>query len=165
MLTSVPVEWMSVISTVTITLAPTHAPAMTHTLLIQADSSVMVLLHFLTVCKLNLVCSCIDINECAEGAVGSEICLGLCMNDPGSFYCDCYPGYTLNHDMVSCSGRSIKKLMTFNLSINWFWYCRSWWVCYRSCPVWSDLCQHDRLTHLPLQAGICTEYWRLPLWW
>ena len=109
------------INTVIITLAPTHAPAMTHTFLIQTDSTVMVhpkFLHSSTVCKLNLVCSCIDINECAEGAIGSEMCLGLCVNDPGSFHCDCYPGYTLNPDMVSCSGRSIKKLMTFSLSTN-----------------------------------------------
>ena len=42
MLTSVPLERMSVINTVTTTLAPTHAPAMTRTLLIRTDSTVMV---------------------------------------------------------------------------------------------------------------------------
>ena len=42
MLMNVPVERTSVINTVTITLAPTHAPAMTHTFLIQMDSTVMV---------------------------------------------------------------------------------------------------------------------------
>jgi hypothetical protein len=35
-------EWMNVINTVTITLAPIHVPAMIHTLLIQMDSTVMV---------------------------------------------------------------------------------------------------------------------------
>ena len=42
MLTSVLLEWMNVINTVTTTLAPTHAPAMIHTPSIQMDSTVMV---------------------------------------------------------------------------------------------------------------------------
>ena len=84
------------------------------------------------------------------------MCWSLCVNDPGSFHCDCYPGYTLNPDMASCSGRFImKKLMS----------CRSEWVCYRSCQMWSEVYQYRGLVQLPLWAWICTEYWWPPLWW
>ena len=80
------------------------------------------LLHPLTLwVNLSLACrTYADINECAEGAIGSEMCLGLCVNDPGSFHCDCYTGYTLNPDMVSCSGTFImKKLIMFSFNTNW----------------------------------------------
>ena len=52
----------------------------------------------------------IDINECTNGAVGIGInngtnwCEQSCVNTPGSYSCDCNPGYTLNTDNKTCSG-------------------------------------------------------------
>ena len=47
----------------------------------------------------------VDVNECADGGNGSLICPQVCVNDPGTFHCDCYPGYTINSDNVTCSGK------------------------------------------------------------
>ena len=49
--------------------------------------------------------SAIDVDECASGANGSLICSQICVNDPGTFHCDCYSGYTTNSDMITCSGK------------------------------------------------------------
>ena len=41
-----------------------------------------------------------DINECDN----SRICDDRCINTIGSFFCECYPGYQLNDDLMTCSG-------------------------------------------------------------
>ena len=41
-----------------------------------------------------------DINECEN----SGTCDHRCINTIGSFVCDCYPGYQLNDDLMTCSG-------------------------------------------------------------
>ena len=53
---------------------------------------------------LNFSINDIDINECADGANGSLTCSQVCVNDPGTFHCECYSGYTINSDMITCSG-------------------------------------------------------------
>ncbi|KAM6267572.1 pro-epidermal growth factor isoform 2-T2 [Spheniscus humboldti] len=44
--------------------------------------------------------SCIDIDECLEGGLGT--CGQTCVNVPGSYICSCLPGYTLDIDKWSC---------------------------------------------------------------
>ena len=46
----------------------------------------------------------IDVNECLSGHIGNTTCLEVCVNTPGSWRCDCNPGYTLNADGASCRG-------------------------------------------------------------
>ena len=36
--------------------------------------------------------SCVDIDECAEGSSG---CDQTCVNEPGSYHCECAPGFNL----------------------------------------------------------------------
>ncbi|XP_064613092.1 uncharacterized protein LOC135476878 [Liolophura sinensis] len=43
--------------------------------------------------------SCTDIDECTEGTSG---CSNFCVNDPGSFHCDCPLGYELGDDGLQC---------------------------------------------------------------
>ena len=47
-----------------------------------------------------------DIDECSQG---EDNCDQLCTNTDGSFACGCSPGYTLDADGISCSGKSIDK--------------------------------------------------------
>ena len=42
-----------------------------------------------------------DTNECD---LAENNCTELCMNTPGSFYCDCDYGSALNDDGYSCTG-------------------------------------------------------------
>ncbi|XP_015717481.1 pro-epidermal growth factor isoform X2 [Coturnix japonica] len=44
--------------------------------------------------------ACVDIDECLEGGLG--ICGQTCTNVPGSYFCSCLPGYTLDIDKRSC---------------------------------------------------------------
>ncbi|XP_006119340.2 pro-epidermal growth factor isoform X2 [Pelodiscus sinensis] len=44
--------------------------------------------------------TCIDIDECLEGGLGT--CGQSCINVPGSYLCSCLPGYTLDNDRWSC---------------------------------------------------------------
>ena len=46
----------------------------------------------------------LDIDECGDGGNGSMICPQVCVNDPGAFHCDCYSGYIINSDVITCSG-------------------------------------------------------------
>ena len=51
----------------------------------------------------NIAAGCIDVNECgAPGTCGEN---SLCTNIPGSFICQCKPGYTGN-PQVRCIGES-----------------------------------------------------------
>ena len=51
-----------------------------------------------------------DINECANdstdgSAVGSQNgCSQICTNTNGSFYCECFSGYELSDDFMTCVG-------------------------------------------------------------
>lgn len=44
--------------------------------------------------------SCEDIDECllTEGTICSQICI----NSAGSYKCDCYKGYSLRKDEITC---------------------------------------------------------------
>uniref|UniRef100_A0A803XP43 Pro-epidermal growth factor n=1 Tax=Meleagris gallopavo TaxID=9103 RepID=A0A803XP43_MELGA len=44
--------------------------------------------------------ACVDIDECLEGGLGT--CGQTCTNVPGSYFCSCLPGYTLDIDRRSC---------------------------------------------------------------
>ena len=50
-----------------------------------------------------LVLFVIDIDECATDA---NNCSQVCMNELGTFRCDCNPGYTLDPDNTNCSSKS-----------------------------------------------------------
>ena len=45
-----------------------------------------------------------DIDECKEDTDGCE---QRCVNDPGTFHCDCDPGYTLRSDNKACQGEIV----------------------------------------------------------
>ena len=42
-----------------------------------------------------------DIDECALDTDGCE---QDCINTPGSFQCDCFEGFLLNEDNITCYG-------------------------------------------------------------
>ena len=44
--------------------------------------------------------TCVDIDECLE--YGDSICIGDCLNEPGSYRCTCPQGYTLSTNERSC---------------------------------------------------------------
>ena len=43
----------------------------------------------------------LDIDECE---IGTDGCEQICINTPGTFYCNCSEGYLLNDDGFSCEG-------------------------------------------------------------
>lgn len=46
-----------------------------------------------------------DIDECMLwGRSGHDLCMGRCINTPGSFTCDCPDGYKLDEDGRTCKG-------------------------------------------------------------
>ena len=47
-------------------------------------------------------CLYADIDECANSELQS--CRQVCVNDVGSFHCECFPGYSLKDDQISCRG-------------------------------------------------------------
>lgn len=50
----------------------------------------------------SVVTTCtLDINECD---VRSANCAQQCVNTPGSYLCDCNPGYRLSSNGVECTG-------------------------------------------------------------
>jgi Calcium-binding EGF domain. len=44
----------------------------------------------------------LDVNECEKGTDG---CQHLCENTKGGYKCLCKPGFTLNNDGKSCTGK------------------------------------------------------------
>lgn len=44
----------------------------------------------------------IDIDECV---VDTDGCEQDCINSPGSFQCDCFEGFLLNEDNITCYGK------------------------------------------------------------
>ena len=53
----------------------------------------------------------LDNNECANdstdgSAIGSQNgCSQICRNTNGSLYCECFSGYQLSDDLISCAGK------------------------------------------------------------
>ena len=47
--------------------------------------------------------TCSDINECGTSNGG---CAQVCINQVGSYYCQCNNGYTLDDDSHGCSGKA-----------------------------------------------------------
>ena len=47
---------------------------------------------------------CVDVVECEDNRGG---CQQRCINEIGSFHCDCFNGYALGNDMVICNGKFI----------------------------------------------------------
>lgn len=47
-----------------------------------------------------------DINECFAGSVGNTTCEEVCVNTPGSWHCDCFSGYTILANEISCRGET-----------------------------------------------------------
>ena len=53
-----------------------------------------------------------DIDECVNN---HDLCAQACINTPGSYVCDCNPGYTLDPNGFSCIGEIIIR---FTLTIS-----------------------------------------------
>ena len=52
---------------------------------------------------------CVDIDECK---LGTSRCQQLCINEDGSYTCDCRSGFQLNTtDNVTCIGNYMQNLM------------------------------------------------------
>ena len=49
--------------------------------------------------KLNINCNLADINECSVSNGGCEY---KCVNEIGSYRCECLPGFRLRSDGLSC---------------------------------------------------------------
>ena len=72
-------------------------------------------------------CCClyiIDVDECLHESGG---CAQICVNDFGSYHCECAPGYTLQSDGLNCAGKVyIMCIIIIGiLAINHFVYCES----------------------------------------
>lgn len=77
-----------------------------------------------------------DIDECLK--YEGNICHHICVNTPGSFRCECFPGYMLQEDGVTCAKGNAK---TTNL------------VCFFYCATLADISRDssrksDSLCHL-----------------
>lgn len=45
--------------------------------------------------------TCVDVDECE----GPDVCSHLCINSPGSYHCDCHPGYVMEANGHHCKIR------------------------------------------------------------
>lgn len=45
--------------------------------------------------------TCADVDECE----GPDACSHLCINSPGSYHCDCHPGYVMEANGHHCKIR------------------------------------------------------------
>lgn len=68
--------------------------------------------------------NCNNVNECSNNNGG---CDQRCYDRYDSFYCGCYPGYTLYNTRTSCNGkksiqpsRSVNKPYHFALNTSWY---------------------------------------------
>ena len=52
-----------------------------------------------------------DIDECSEG---THVCDQICINNDGSYSCDCESGYTLA-DGYTCNGKYLSTLAAFTI--------------------------------------------------
>ena len=58
----------------------------------------------------------LDIDECSDD---SSICDHTCVNEPGSYTCECDDGYTLAEDLSTCSGLfKYKRYITIMLHLD-----------------------------------------------
>lgn len=49
--------------------------------------------------------SCHDVDECELYKERGGLCIGLCVNEPGSYSCQCPDGYRLAADNRTCQGK------------------------------------------------------------
>jgi len=55
------------------------------------------------------ISSPIDINECKE----KNVCSDICVNTPGSYQCECEKGYKLGRDGRTCKGKHYFFLINY----------------------------------------------------
>ena len=58
---------------------------------------------YISLLSIIIISIVIDINECRNIAD----CEQMCVNERGSFHCDCTAGYRLNSDGISCKGERV----------------------------------------------------------
>ena len=58
--------------------------------------------NFMNFDTFTLSLQCIDKDECT---LGIDNCSGECINNVGSYTCDCEVGYTLNSNGLKCDGK------------------------------------------------------------
>ncbi len=56
-----------------------------------------------------------DIDECE---IDPSLCRDVCVNTYGTYHCDCFVGYILNDDGVSCRGIDIIKVILLCIIMN-----------------------------------------------
>ena len=64
-----------------------------------------------------LVSHFIDIDECLTG---ENNCSHKCVNDVGSFHCECLPGEALSADRASCKSTGKSLLSCIKLHSNYY---------------------------------------------
>ena len=57
--------------------------------------------HHLHSLSVSLLVTAVDTDECAEDSSG---CTQICNNTPGSYFCTCLIGYSLDNDNHTCNG-------------------------------------------------------------
>lgn len=62
------------------------------------------MLHCVTTNYIFSPSTCSDVDECEKARNRGHLCIGLCVNVPGSFKCTCPDGYTLAADGRTCKG-------------------------------------------------------------
>ena len=65
--------------------------------------------HYVNIIQLAIIIYS-DIDECANENAG---CNHLCINEYGSYHCQCRDGYTLALDAHSCFGKAITNFALF----------------------------------------------------
>ena len=56
-----------------------------------------------------------DVDECDNHNAG---CDHLCVNEQGSYHCECHDGYSVALDAHSCLGKSINDSVNFTHSLS-----------------------------------------------
>lgn len=71
--------------------------------------------------SLQFIFTCFSVSDIDECANNNDLCAQACINTPGSYTCDCNPGYTLDPNGFSCIGEMI--------------ICSTLTICYIVCPI------------------------------
>lgn len=58
-----------------------------------------------------------DMDECS---FSEFLCQHECVNQPGTYFCSCPPGYILLDDNRSCQGKAVQKDL-FEGGVRWGW--------------------------------------------
>lgn len=63
-----------------------------------------------------------DMDECS---LSEFLCQHECVNQPGTYFCSCPPGYILLDDNRSCQGKAVQRGLAGG-GVRWGWLRGSW---------------------------------------